>query len=167
MIEGVPGVLRVQNDLRTAEGEVHILPDREKLQRFGILPEALSGTVQYGVRGFPLNELASGEREIPLIIQFEGGDEQTLSELRETPLFRGAAPRSRCPRSRTSASGAGLGEIRRQGGRARATSSSKPPRRTRASWRSASRRSSRAHVLPQGFSYEDNRGADSTRRCSR
>jgi hydrophobic/amphiphilic exporter-1 (mainly G- bacteria), HAE1 family len=160
VIESVPGVLRVKNDLRTAEGEVHIVPDREKLQRFGIVPEALWGTVQYGVRGFPLNEIASGEREIPLIIQYQGGENQTLGELRETPLFtrRGA----QVPMSAVADVGVrrGFGEIRREGGRARARLTVDTAEKDTEELRKAIKKRLAAHLLPVGFSYEDNRGAE-------
>jgi HAE1 family hydrophobic/amphiphilic exporter-1 len=160
VIQTVPGVLRVKSDLKSAEGEVHITPDREKLQRFGIVPEALWGTVQYGVRGFPLNELVSGEREIPLIIQFKGGDEQTLGELRETSLFsrRGA----QVPMSAVADIGVsrGFGEIRREGGRARARLSVDSAEEDTEKLVERIRKRLDAHLLPEGFSYQDNKGAE-------
>jgi HAE1 family hydrophobic/amphiphilic exporter-1 len=160
VIRTVPGVLRVTSDLETAEGEVHIVPDREKLQRFGIVPEVLWGTVQYGVRGFPLNDLVSGEREIPLIIQYEGGEDQTLAELRETILFsrRGA----QVPMSAVAdvTVGRGFGEIRREGGRARARLTVESSEKDVEPVVKAIRKRLDAHLLPEGFSYQDNRGAE-------
>jgi hydrophobic/amphiphilic exporter-1 (mainly G- bacteria), HAE1 family len=160
IIEAVPGVLRVRNDLRTASGEVHVVPDREKLRRLGIVPESLTGTIQYGIRGFPLNDLVSGEREIPLIIQFAGGDEQTLGELRETTLFTSRG--SQVPMSAVADVGVarGLSEIRREGGRARARLTVEADEKDAEDIENRIKNRLGAHLLPEGFSYQDHRGAD-------
>ncbi|HYC77772.1 MAG TPA: efflux RND transporter permease subunit [Planctomycetota bacterium] len=119
--EAVPGVVRVKSDLEPAEHEIHISPDREKLRRSGVVPEALWGTVQYGIRGFALNELASGEREIPLIVMYEGGDEATLAELRDLPIFTRAGARVPMSAVADLAVTRGFSEIRREGGKTGAT----------------------------------------------
>ncbi len=162
VIASVPGVLTAKSDLEPAEDEVHILPDRAKLQRLGIVPEALWGTVQYGVRGFPLRELAAGEREIPLIVQMKGGDTQTLTELRDTALrsMTGTdVPMSAVANLTVTR---GFGEIRREQGKARALIKVDAAIEDTASLTSRIRERLKRHNLPEGFSYEDTQGVDFT-----
>jgi HAE1 family hydrophobic/amphiphilic exporter-1 len=130
------------------------------MQKFGIRPEALWGTVQYGVRGFPLTELASGDHEIPLIIQFEGGDEQTLGELRETSLFSPAGAQVPMSAVASVAIRRGPTEIQRQGGRTHATLTVDTAEKDTEALTKKIRKALGGYALPEGFSYQDNRGAD-------
>ncbi len=161
LMAGVPGVSRAKSDLEAAAREIHILPDREKLNRLGVVPEALWGTVQYGIRGFPLNELASGEREIPLVVMFDGGNEATLSELRETPLFAGEGGRVPLSAVADLAVTRGFTGIRREGGKIGATITvdvldPKAKEDVRKSVKSLIDRL----PLPDGYGFEDLRGAE-------
>jgi HAE1 family hydrophobic/amphiphilic exporter-1 len=156
-----PGVARAKSDLEPAAREVHILPDRERLNRLGVVPEALWGTVQYGVRGFPLNELVSGEREIPLVVSFAGGDEATLSELRETALFSGEGGRVPLSAVADLSVARGFAEIRREGGKTGASITvdvldPKKKEETRAAVKSLLDRM----PLPDGYAFEDLRGME-------
>ena len=73
---------------------------------------------------------------------------------------RRPAPRSRCPRSRTSpSSAASARSTGRAAARARASRWTRP-RRTSSALVKTIRKRLDAHVLPEGFSYEDNKGAE-------
>ncbi len=155
----MPGILKTKCDLEPAEDEIHVVPNRARLQRFGISSEALTGTIGYGVRGFPLAELASGDREIPLIIQFEGGDTQRLSELRETPLFTKTGARVPMSAVAEIVVTRGFGEIRREGGRARANIAIDTNETDTQGLMKRIRERLARFPLPEGFSYEDTAGA--------
>jgi HAE1 family hydrophobic/amphiphilic exporter-1 len=161
LIQTVPGVAKAKSDLEPAAREIHIAPDREKLSRLGVIPEALWGTVQYGVRGFPLNDLVSGEREIPLIVQYEGGAEATLTELRETALFSRAGGRVPMSAVADLSVTRGFAEIRREGGKTGATITVDVNDSTK---KDETRKTIKALLdrlpLPDGYAFEDKQGVE-------
>jgi hydrophobic/amphiphilic exporter-1 (mainly G- bacteria), HAE1 family len=155
-IRALDFVARADSDLEAAAREIHIRPDRALLNRLGIVPEALWGTVQYGVRGFPLNELATPKREIPLVVMFEGGDEASLDELRETPLFSRTGGRVPMSAVADVAPARGFTEIRRENGKARAVVEADVSDATKSEdVRKAALALLARTPLPEGYAWED------------
>jgi HAE1 family hydrophobic/amphiphilic exporter-1 len=117
LLEPVEGILAVTSNVEEGEQEIHIVPDREQAARYDVDPRTLRGTLEYGVRGWRFSDLVMDEREIPLIIEYEGSEERNLPELKELRIPTGTG--SQVPLSSVAdvKVAPGFGEIRRVDGK--------------------------------------------------
>lgn len=114
VIEGVPGVLSVSADVEKAEAEIHVVPDRESVARKQIDPRALRGTITYGIRGWRVTDLRFDEREIPMIIEYEGAADRDLPELQSLAIPSNDGREFPLDAIADITTSRGLGEIRRR-----------------------------------------------------
>jgi HAE1 family hydrophobic/amphiphilic exporter-1 len=91
----LPGLVSVEPDLENALEEVRIRVDRELAQRYGVQPEAISGTVASALRGQQLPRYRDGEKEIEIVVQFPEEDRQGIGKLASLQL--GSASGKRIP----------------------------------------------------------------------
>jgi HAE1 family hydrophobic/amphiphilic exporter-1 len=160
MLEGVPGVLSVTPDMEEGEEEIHIIPDREQTARYDIDPRGLRGTLEYGIRGWRFSDLIMEEKEIPLIIEYDGAADRDIPQLRELAIPTGTGspvPLSSVADVRVTR---GLGEIRRKNGRSSARlviegAEDDPSALTR---RITERLAT--YSLPEGYAFTEARTAD-------
>jgi HAE1 family hydrophobic/amphiphilic exporter-1 len=82
------GVLGAHVDLST-EGadEIHLVADRQQLDRYGLSARSVGQTVSYAMRGSRLPEMTMGEREVDVISRFEEADREDIDTLRDFPLW--------------------------------------------------------------------------------
>lgn len=154
-LEKVPGVLAVRPDLEEGEEEVHVVPDRERAARYGVGPEALRGTLEIGIHGWRFSDLILGEREIPLIIQYDGAQERDLAELRDFPVASGQGGRVTIESIADVTVSRGLGEIQRRDGRVQARISIDAADANREATRKLLREALAGYPLPEGYSFEE------------
>jgi len=82
----LPGLISVEPDLENAVEEVRIRVDRELALRYGVQPEAISGTVAAALRGQRLPRFRDGEKEIEIVVQFPEEDRQGIGKLASLQL---------------------------------------------------------------------------------
>ncbi|MAG57576.1 MAG: hypothetical protein CMJ83_14885 [Planctomycetes bacterium] len=160
LLEPVPGVLAVTSDLEEGEEEIHVIPSREQSARYDIDPRALRGTLQYGIRGWRFSDLVMGEREIPLIIEYEGSETRNLPQLKELPIPTGTGgliPLSSVADVRVSR---GFGEIRRTNGQVRARLTLETASDDRTVVAAGIRDRLQTYSLPDGYSFRQTRQDD-------
>jgi HAE1 family hydrophobic/amphiphilic exporter-1 len=110
----LPGLISVEPDLENALEEVRIRVDRELAQRYGVQPEAISGTVAAALRGQRLPRYRDGEKEIEIVVQFPEEDRQGIGKLASLQL--GSASGKRIPLESVAdlSINRGFGDIRRR-----------------------------------------------------
>jgi HAE1 family hydrophobic/amphiphilic exporter-1 len=77
----LPGLVSVEPDLENALEEVRVRVDREQALRYGVAPEAISGTVSTALRGQRMPRFRAGEKEIEILVQFPEADRQGIGRL--------------------------------------------------------------------------------------
>ena len=80
-LRALPGLISVEPDLENALEEVRVRVDREQALRYGVTPEAISGTVSTALRGQSVPRFRKGEKEIEIRVQFPETDRQGLGQL--------------------------------------------------------------------------------------
>ncbi len=157
LLEPIPGILAVSSNLERGEPEVHIIPDREQSARYDIDPRTLRGTLQYGVRGWRFSDLVMNDREIPLIIEYEGSDDRDLPQLKELLVPTGTG--SQVPLSSVAdvTTSQGFGDIRRVDGKVTARLTLEVDEANVEAVLPAVRDRIASHGLPDGYSFAEPR----------
>ena len=82
-LDTIPGLLSVRTDMDRAGSELQVRLDRNQLERYGINPQTVSGSISYGIRGVDVNRYQSDDgREVIIRLQFEEGDRRSMQQLR-------------------------------------------------------------------------------------
>jgi HAE1 family hydrophobic/amphiphilic exporter-1 len=81
----------VKTDLDDGLEEVHVLVDRERSHDLGVNPQGLQGMIAWGLSGQRLPDLALGDTELAVLIEYGKTDEESLEFLRglEVPTDTG------------------------------------------------------------------------------
>jgi HAE1 family hydrophobic/amphiphilic exporter-1 len=77
----------VKTDLDSGLDEVHLRVDRERANELGVAPDAVRGMVAWGLGGQRLPDLALGDREIQVLIEYGQTDDESLDFLRNLGLY--------------------------------------------------------------------------------
>ncbi|MEE2714258.1 MAG: efflux RND transporter permease subunit [Planctomycetota bacterium] len=157
LLEPTEGILAVTSNLDEGEQEIHIVPDREQAARYDIDPRTLRGTLEYGIRGWRFSDLVMDEREIPLIIEYEGAESRNLPELKELRIPTGTG--SQVPLSSVAEVkvAPGFGEIRRVDGKVSARLTLEVDGDNAEAVLPAVRSRLAAYPLPDGYSFNEPR----------
>jgi HAE1 family hydrophobic/amphiphilic exporter-1 len=83
----LPILTNVRSELERGRPEVRVRVDREQAQRLSLNPTMISGAVEWGLRGYLLSRMQDRDIERPVIIQYEGAERSTLSDLADTQLL--------------------------------------------------------------------------------
>jgi len=114
---GIEEIISIETDREEGNDEIHLEINREQAKKYGISPTAISGTVQYALRGFPLPKYQTEEKEIDVQIQLREEDRQNLSQLKNLTFFTESGkeiPLSAIAKFNVRK---GLGEIKRENGK--------------------------------------------------
>ncbi len=86
-IRSLPEIVSLETDREKGADEIHLEIKREQAKKYGIQPNAITGTVQYALRGFPLPKFQTEEKEINVHIQLREEDRRNLSQLKNLTFF--------------------------------------------------------------------------------
>ncbi len=110
-------IVSIENDREKGADEIHLYIKREQAKKYGISPTAISGTVQYALRGFPLPKYHTEEKEIDVSIQLREEDRQNLSQLKNLTFFTASGKEIPLDAVASFSIQKGVGEIRRENGK--------------------------------------------------
>lgn len=110
-------IVSIENDREKGANEIHLYIKREQAKKYGISPSAISGTVQYALRGFPLPKYHTEEKEIDVTIQLRESDRQNLSQLKNLTFFTASGKEIPLDAVASFSIQKGIGEIHRQNGK--------------------------------------------------
>ncbi len=86
-LRGVEGFDSVRSTAKAGEHEIQVIVDRERAARLGLSPQVVAQTIAVAMRGDPLKEFRSDDREIQMRLAFRADSRQTLEDLAATPLY--------------------------------------------------------------------------------
>ncbi|MFQ5603893.1 MAG: efflux RND transporter permease subunit [bacterium] len=110
-------IISIETDREKGSDEIHLEIKREQAKKYGINPTAISGTVQYALRGFPLPKYHTEEKEIDVHIQLREEDRRNLSQLKNLTFFTESGKEIPLDAVATFYVKKGVGEIRRENGK--------------------------------------------------
>ncbi len=79
----IPSVIDVETDRDRAKDEAVINVNRKLARKYGISPSVIAQTVAFSIRGTPLPEYRTSEREIDINLRFREKDRETVSQLKD------------------------------------------------------------------------------------
>ncbi len=86
-LRDVKGFDSVRSTAKAGEHEVQVIVDRERAALLGLSPQVVAQTIAVAMRGDPLKEFRSDDREIQMRLAFRADSRQTLEDLAATPLY--------------------------------------------------------------------------------
>ncbi|MFQ5823279.1 MAG: efflux RND transporter permease subunit [bacterium] len=110
-------IISIETDREKGGDEIHLLINREQAKKYGISPTAISGTVQYALRGFPLPKYHTEEKEIDVRIQLREEDRRNLSQLKNLTFFTASGKEIPLDAVASFTVKKGMGEIKRENGK--------------------------------------------------
>ncbi len=81
------GVISVKGGIGRTNEEIVVAPNRERMQRLGVDPRVLMGTIQFGIRGQRLPDLHVGDRKMQMVIEYEESSEASAADLQGLGIF--------------------------------------------------------------------------------
>ncbi|MCC6783071.1 MAG: efflux RND transporter permease subunit [Planctomycetes bacterium] len=85
----LPEVATVEVDSAQGNEELVVAVDRDRLSDLQVRPESLERTMSAGLRGSEIARFQTNDREVRLIVQFDGEEKPSLWDLKETKVFAG------------------------------------------------------------------------------
>jgi HAE1 family hydrophobic/amphiphilic exporter-1 len=85
----VDGLVDVRSEAEVGGEEVQVVVDRPRASRYGFSAEDVAGVVSAAMRGINLRPFQGEDGEIPVRLEFQERDKQTLENLATLPLFDG------------------------------------------------------------------------------
>jgi len=116
-LRSIEEIISVETDREKGADEIHLIINREQAKKYGISPQAISGTVQYALRGFPLPKYQTEEKEIDVHIQLREQDRRNLAQLKNLTFFTTSGKEIPLSALATFTVKKGMGEIRREDGK--------------------------------------------------
>ncbi|MFQ5675730.1 MAG: efflux RND transporter permease subunit, partial [bacterium] len=116
-LRSIEEIISIETDREKGADEIHVEIKREQAKKYGISPTAISGTVQYALRGFPLPKYQTEDKEIDVQIQLREEDRQNLSQLKNLTFFTQSGKEIPLSAVATFTVKKGLGEIHRENGK--------------------------------------------------
>lgn len=113
----IPEIISIETDREKGAAEIHLEINRERAKKYGISPDAITGTVQYALRGFPLPKYQTDEKEIDVHIQLREDDRQNLSQLQNLTFFSSGGKEIPLSALADFSIKRGIGEIHRENGK--------------------------------------------------
>jgi HAE1 family hydrophobic/amphiphilic exporter-1 len=89
ILEMVDGLSDVRSEAETGDEEVHVVVDRDRAQQLGFSTREVADVVSAAMRGMNLRPFQGDFGEIPVRMEFQESDRQTIENLRNLPLFTG------------------------------------------------------------------------------
>ncbi|OQY27991.1 MAG: hypothetical protein B6244_08585 [Candidatus Cloacimonetes bacterium 4572_55] len=116
-LRSIEKIISIENDLEKGNDEICLRVNREQAKKYGISPQVISGTVQYALRGFPLPEYQTEEKEIDVRLQLREEDRENLNQLKNMTFFTESGVEIPLDAVATFSVEKGMGEIRRENGK--------------------------------------------------
>jgi HAE1 family hydrophobic/amphiphilic exporter-1 len=116
-LRSIDEIVSIETDREKGADEIHLYIKREQAKKYGISPNAISGTVQYALRGFPLPKYHTEEKEIDVRIQLREEDRQNLSQLKNLKFFTASGKEIPLDAVASFSVRKGIGEIQRENGK--------------------------------------------------
>jgi HAE1 family hydrophobic/amphiphilic exporter-1 len=89
ILSNVDGLSDVRSEAETGDEEVHVTVDRHRARQYGFTVGEIANVVSAAMRGINLRPFQGEVGEIPVKLEFQEEDRQTLDHLRNLPLFNG------------------------------------------------------------------------------
>jgi HAE1 family hydrophobic/amphiphilic exporter-1 len=89
LLDQVPGLTDARSEAETGDQEVQVVVDRQRARQYGFSVRDVAGVVSAAMRGMNLRPIQRDGLEIPVRIEFQDSDRQTLEHLQNLPLFNG------------------------------------------------------------------------------
>ena len=86
-LRDVKGFDSVRSTAKAGEHEIQVIVDRDRAANLGLTPQTVAQTIAVAMRGDPLKEFRSDDREIQMRLAFRADNRQTLEDLAATPLY--------------------------------------------------------------------------------
>lgn len=86
VVSGLPGASDVRSEQATGLPMIEVVPDRERLARYGLDIESVQDAVQVAMGGRLVGRIYEGDRRFPLIVRLPDSLRNDLDRLRELPL---------------------------------------------------------------------------------
>jgi len=116
-LRSIEEVISIETDREKGSDEIHLEINREQAKKYGISPQAISGTVQYALRGFPLPKYQTENKEIDVHIQLREDDRRNLSQVKNLTFFTSSGKEIPLSAVAQFTVKKGIGEIRRDNGK--------------------------------------------------
>jgi len=87
----VKGLTDVRSEAEIGTEEVHVVVDRLRARQYGFSTQEIAGVVAAAMRGINLRPFQGDETEIPVRVELQDKDRQTLEDLENLPLFNARA----------------------------------------------------------------------------
>jgi HAE1 family hydrophobic/amphiphilic exporter-1 len=88
-LERVPMIRDVDTSLESADEEIHVDVQRDRVAQAGLSSRALAFTVNNALSGRAVTHYKTGDREVDLVMRYREEDRETLDELKNVPVFTG------------------------------------------------------------------------------
>jgi HAE1 family hydrophobic/amphiphilic exporter-1 len=82
----VEGISDVRSEAETGDEEVHVVVDRDRAANYGLSSMEVAGVVSAAMRGMNLRPFQGEDGEIPVRLELQESDRQTLENLENLPL---------------------------------------------------------------------------------
>ncbi len=92
-LETIPEFTSVRSALENGREEVRVKINREKTNSLSLSPEMVSEVIEWGLRGYNLPRYQVDDREMPLIVQFARGADESLNNLRDLKIMTAGGQR--------------------------------------------------------------------------
>ena len=116
-LRSIPGIISIETDREKGADEIHLMVNREQAKKYGITPTAITGTVQYALRGFPLPKYQTEEKELDVHIQLREEDRRNLSQLKNLSFFTDSGTEIPLDAIAKFTVKRGVGEVKRENGK--------------------------------------------------
>jgi len=86
-IDGMPGLINIQDDYDDDLPEIRLLPDVEKAARFGLQTWDIAGTIRTALHGSEAAKFRIGEDEYDITVRYQQPFRTKVEDLRNTTVF--------------------------------------------------------------------------------
>jgi len=86
-LKRLPMIRDVDTSLESADEEIHVGVQRDRVSRAGLSSRALAYTVNNALSGRAVTHYKTGDREVDLVMRYREEDRETLDELKNIPVF--------------------------------------------------------------------------------
>jgi HAE1 family hydrophobic/amphiphilic exporter-1 len=87
VLSQVKGLVDVRSEAEIGTEEVHVMVDRQRARQYGFSTQGVAQVVAAAMRGINLRPFQGDEGEIPVRIELQDRDRQTIEDLEDLPLF--------------------------------------------------------------------------------
>jgi multidrug efflux pump subunit AcrB len=86
-IDGLPGLINIQDDYDAELPEIRLQPDREKAARLGLQTWDIAGTIRTALHGSETAKFRVGEDEYDITVRYQQPFRRKVEDLRNTTIF--------------------------------------------------------------------------------